>query len=246
MRTILLFFTSLLLVFLVPASALCSEQKHDTLQTGHPDTTYVKKHHHPVSIKPTTDFDQRFSFIRNNSVNIWGQRGGILLNEELKVGVGAYYMDDAKISSRNTNPTIGGRYVKQSLLFGTAYVEPFLLRRKYWELSVPFEIGFGKANSKVFETSNDLFLRSTSRDFLPTGAGLSLSFKLPALPHFKPLSWIGINFLAGYRYCLLQNVYKTDYDGAFWSISGAIFLDRVFDDCRTWKKNRKLQNYEKN
>ncbi|MFI5148185.1 MAG: hypothetical protein ACHQRM_00515 [Bacteroidia bacterium] len=211
----------------------------DTSEKSHSDTASLPVHH-SWSIKPTTDFDQRFSFIRNNAVNIWGQRGGILLNERLKLGVGAYYMDDTRINRRVTYAN-ASHYVKQSLLFGTAYIEPYLIRKKYWELSIPFEIGFGKASSKVFETSTDLFLRSTSRDFLPTGAGLSLSFKLPALPDFKPLSWIGINFLAGYRYCLLQNVYKTDYDGAFWSISGAIFLDRVFDDCRAWKRKRKME-----
>jgi hypothetical protein len=226
----------------VQAAATNPSVAKDSVQKAHTDTGYVCNHHH-YSIKPTTDFDQRFSFIRNNAVNIWGQRAGILLNEKIKFGFGIYYMDDTKINRRNTATVANSaHYVKQSLLFGTTYVEPFLLRRKYWELSVPFEVGFGKASSKVFETSSDLFLRSTSKDFIPAGAGLSLSFKLPALPHFKPLSWIGINFLAGYRYCLLQNVYKTDYDGAFWSVSGAIFLDRVFDDCRTWKRNRRMRN----
>jgi hypothetical protein len=151
-------------------------------------------------------------------------------------------MNDTKMMSRRFGISNPNHYLKQSLLFGTAYIEPFLLRRKYWELSVPFELGYGQASSKVYETSNDLFLRSNSKPFLPTGAGLSLSFKLPAMPHFKPLSWIGINFLAGYRYCLLENVFKTDYDGAFWSISGAIFLDRVSDDIKAWRKQRKLDS----
>jgi hypothetical protein len=195
-----------------------------------------KKH---ASIKPTTDFDQRFSFIRNYSVNIWGQRGGILLNDKWKFGLGAYYMNDTRMNARNirglANPN---QYIKQNLIFGTGYVEPFLIRKKYWELSVPFELGFGKAGSGTYESSNDVLIRTRTKDFIPTGAGLSLSLKFPPIGHFRPTSWVGVNFLAGYRYCLLENVFKTDYDGAFWSISGALFLDRIFDDIRA-KKQRK-------
>jgi hypothetical protein len=238
-----------ILILLLTVQSVCSGSsfgdknlKGDSLQT-HSDTSHVKPKHH-LTCKPTTDFDQRFSFIRNQSVNIWGQRGGVLFNDELKVGLGAYYMDDTKMkSTRITSVTgIPQRYLTQSLIFGTAYIEPYILRRKYWELSVPFELGYGKSSSKFYETSDDAFVRSKSKDFLPAGAGLSLSFKLPALPHFKPLSWVGINFLAGYRYCLLENVFKTDYDGAFWSISGAIFLDRASDDIKAWKLKRKMEN----
>ncbi|HXC03520.1 MAG TPA: hypothetical protein VNZ86_02135 [Bacteroidia bacterium] len=216
--------------------------KEDSLKT---DSTRIR-HRRTTTWKPTTDFDQRFSFIHNQSVNIWGQRGGVLINDEWKTGIGVYYMNDTKMLSRQIAATGGAarHYLTQSLLFGTGYIEPFLLRKKYWELSVPVEFGYGQSAAKIYQSSDDAFVRSTSRVFLPAGAGLSLSLKLPALPHFKPLSWVGINFLAGYRYCLLQNSYKTDYDGAFWSISGAIFLDRVSDDWKLWKRNRKLKNAE--
>jgi hypothetical protein len=213
----------------------------DTLHKQHGDSTSLLHH---TTIKPTTDFDQRFSFIRNNPVNIWGQRGGILINDWLKVGVGGYFMNDTRINIKRQGfqGNVTKRYLKQSLLFGTGYVEPFLIRRTYWEISIPVEAGYGKASSSFYRTSNDVFIRSNSKDFIPAGAGLSFSFKLPALPNFKPLSWIGINLLAGYRYCLLQNVYKTDYDGAFWSISGAIFLDRISDDCKAWKRKKKMEH----
>ena len=213
----------------------------DTLHRQPADTGYVREHHH-TTIKPTTDFDQRFSFIRNYSVNIWGQRGGILLNDEWKFGVGAYYMDDTRMNARTSSGGVNpNHYLKQNLVFGTGYVEPFLIRRTYWELSVPFELGYGKAGSKVYESSTDAQISTRSKDFLPTGAGLSLSLKFPPIGRFKPTSWVGLNFLAGYRYCLLENVFKTDYDGAFWSISGAIFLDRIFDDTRAWKRKRKME-----
>jgi hypothetical protein len=201
------------------------------------DTVKPKPRH--ITIKPTTDFDQRFSFIRSQSVNIWGQRGGILLNDWLKLGVGGYYMDDTRLNSnRPSNGAAETHYSKTSLIFGTAYIEPFLLRRKYWELSVPVEAGYGKADSKVYAETGDISLRASSRNFVPTGAGLSLSLKFPPIGRFLPTSWVGINFLAGYRYCPLASIYKTNYDGAFWSISGALFLDRISDDYKAWKARR--------
>jgi hypothetical protein len=211
----------------VSASSVCGQ---DSLKPVKDSTNVCKRH---ATIKPTTDFDQRFSFIRNYSVNIWGQRGGILLNDEWKFGLGAYYMNDTRMNSRSTS-----RYLKQNLIFGTAYVEPFLIRKKYWELSVPFELGYGKAGSSTYASDNDELIHTRTKDFIPTGAGLSLSLKFPPIGRFKPTSWVGVNFLAGYRYCLLENVFKTDYDGAFWSISGALFLDRIFDDMRA-RKNKK-------
>ena len=215
----------------------------DTLPDKFSDSVKLKSVH-KNTYKPSTDFDQRFSFIRSQSVNIWGQRAGVVLNDWLKFGIGVYYMSNTKMMGLRliANSSIPVHYSQQSLVFGTGYIEPFLIRRTYWELSVPFEIGFGKSFSKVYNTSNDSYLRSNSKDFIPTGAGLSLSVKFPTLPHFKPLSWIGVNFLAGYRYCLLQNDFKTSYDGAFWSVSGAIFLDRISDDYRAWKRNRKIEN----
>jgi hypothetical protein len=198
----------------------------------------VKPTQSHVTIKPTTDFDQRFSFIRSQSVNIWGQRAGILLNDWLKLGVGGYYMNDTRLNNRISKVSPAVHYSKTSLIFGTAYIEPYLLRRTYWELSVPFEAGYGKADSKVYAQTGDVLLRANTRNFVPTGAGLSLSLKFPPIGRFKPTSWVGINFLAGYRFCPLQSVYKTDYDGAFWSISGAIFLDRMSDDYKARKKYR--------
>ncbi|HEU4716687.1 MAG TPA: hypothetical protein VFU15_02595 [Bacteroidia bacterium] len=196
------------------------------------------------SVKPAFDFDQRFSFIRDKKVNIWGERGGVLINEKFKVGVGVYFLKD-KLKSLAVD-TSGPLYTgKRNLYFGTMYFEPFVFRFKFVEFSVPFEAGFGKSIFQVYSSSTNELLNTTKRDFLPTGAGLSLSFKLPPAGRFKPTRWIGINFLAGYRYCVLQNYFQTDYNGMFWSVSGAIFLDRVTDDCREWNHARKQRKADR-
>jgi hypothetical protein len=196
---------------------------------------------HKNTFKPAFDFDQRFSFIRNKRVNIWGVRAGVLVNEKFKVGVGAYFLND-HLKSMDVDslgsPLYSGH---RDLYFGTVYFEPFIFRRKYVELSVPIEAGFGKSIFRVYANNTSDLLHTTTSDFLPAGAGLSLSFKLPPIGRFKPTRWFGINFLVGYRYCFLENTFHTDYDGMYWSVSGAIFLDRFSDDYQEWHGKRKAK-----
>jgi hypothetical protein len=201
------------------------------------DTSKIE--HKKNTFKPTTDFDQRFSFIRGSQVSIWGQKVGILINEKIKVGVGGYFLKDKLQGARLYNSSTPNFYVERNLQYGNIYIEPFLFRKSWWELSIPFEAGFGETHLHDYAVSNDVLIASGVKLFFPTGVGLSLSLKLPPGENWKPFRWVGINFLAGYRYDLDEHVYNTDYDGAFWSISGAIFLDRVFDDYKSWRKKRK-------
>jgi hypothetical protein len=192
---------------------------------GTRDTTRLR------SIKPALDFDQRFSFIRKQPVNIWGQRIGILVNERFKVGIGGYFTNQRFDDNAD--------YVRRKLYFGTVYFEPFLVRKKYWELSIVTEAGFGLSNVKVYESSSNRLDTAEVKDFFPAGAGLSLSLKLPAFFGWRPFRWFGINGLVGYRYDIDENALHTPYDGMFWSISGAIFLDRVSDDIHYWRQRKK-------
>jgi hypothetical protein len=210
-------------------------QTNDSIRKN--DSTYLKKKIR--TINPTTDFDQRFSFIKNSKVNIWGQKVGLLVNEKFKVGIGGYFLKDYLKGSKLFNTGTPTFYVKRDLLFGTFYVEPFIFRKSCWELSVPLEMGFGKTILKSYSVIDDKQISKEVNYFLPTGAGLSLSLKLPEGEHYKPFRWVGINFLVGYRYDLDEHFFNTDYNGLFWSISGAIFLDRIVNDYKIIKSRKK-------
>lgn len=198
-----------------------------------------------ISIKPTTDFDQRFSIIRDKQVSIWGQRIGILINEKFKVGVGGYFLNDRLKSVKVYQDGTPESYLNRNLTFGTMYIEPFFLRKTYYEFSIVIEAGLGRSYYEAYDSKTDNFIGSDKNLFFPTGAGLSLSLKLPATYHIKPLRWIGINFLAGYRYDLFESVFQTDYDGLFYSISGALFLDRISDDYKEWKRKKRSNEVTK-
>ncbi len=205
-------------------------------------------HHRHISIKPSMDFDQRFSFIHGYSVNIWGERVGILINEKFKTGLGVYYLSDRlryKKTDSLGNPLY---YGIRHLYFATVYYEPFFFRRNLWELSLPIEAGYGKSDFHSYDFYTNAPVGHSLKDFIPVGAGLSISFKCPSLKHLRCLRWLGINGLIGYRYDLgtlayeygfATSAFNTGYNGMFWSVSGTIFLDRATDDYKEWKKRRR-------
>ena len=201
------------------------------------DSIQARKH----SVKPAFDFDQRFSLLGPEFVNIWGARAGLLVNDKFKIGFGLYFLGEfnknKKVPLDITTPT----YAKRNLYFGTLYFEPFIFKRKYWELSLPIEAGFGKSIFRTFDSNTNVNTKNESTFFIPSGGGLSLSLKLPAILGWRPSRWIGINFLAGYRYDFKEKYFGTNFDGAFWSVSGAIFLDRIADDIHYWRSVKKFK-----
>ncbi len=207
------------------------------IQYGHAQDTVIAKTH---TIKPTTDFDQRFYYVPGERQNVWGYRVGALINDRYKLGIGGYYMNQHSDQAAETTPVTrtssNSLGVQKQLYLGTIYYEPYLMRRNLWETSIVFETGYGRTvNTTTDKTDNSTTSKQNSI-LIPAGAGLSVNLKLPALFHIECLRWVGINAIAGYRTTIYQQDKEYNYNGAYWSLSGAIFLDKMVDDYRAWKK----------
>ncbi len=131
--------------------------------------------------------------------------------------------------------TSGNEQHRQQLYLGTVYYEPYLIRRNLWESSVVFEAGYGRSVNLLEDPNTKIIASKENKAFIPAGVGLSLNLKMPPLFGFRPIRWLGINAMTGYRKVLFQDGDTLDYDGVYWSISGAIFLDRVLEDLHYWK-----------
>jgi hypothetical protein len=204
--------------------------------------------HRSVSIKPTTDFDQRFYYTGNGCQNVWGYRGGILINDKYKLGIGGYFMNQYTegIASEGVTGTATEQVlVNKQLYLGTFYYEPYLLRRDLWETSLVVEAGYGRTVNTATSKSGNAAIDRQNTIIVPAGVGLSVNIKLPAFFKVACFRWVGINAMAGYRAILYQQDKRYSYNGAYWSLSGAIFLDRVFDDFHTWKKQRDIARSNK-
>jgi hypothetical protein len=192
-----------------------------------------------LSLKPTTDFDQRFSFIDKDGVNIWGYRIGLLVNESFKTGIGGYFL---KQELSGVKLDVDGSPINRltkSVYFGTIYYEPFIFRRKRWEMSMVFELGYGKA---VLDSTNKIrgrYLSKTEQQtFVPAGMGYSVNFIMPDIKGLHFLTYIGINGMIGLRKAVFESDLKYNFDGWYWSIGGAIFLDKILTDMKKGKARR--------
>lgn len=205
--------------------------------------TVVKKDSLPkkkrVSLKPAGDFDQRFSFIGNGGVNIWGYRIGALVNDTYKVGIGGYFLKQESSGVKLDATGVPINQLTKSLYFGTIYYEPFLFRRKRWEMSMVFELGYGKAELDSSNKIRGRFLTKTEKqDFVPAGMGYSVNFIIPDMKGLHFLTYIGLNGMLGLRKAVFNSDLKYNYDGWYWSIGSAVFIDKIFSDLKG--KNKKL------
>ena len=199
--------------------------------------TLIKKDSLPLkkrlSLKPTTDFDQRFSFIENGGVNIWGYRIGVVVNDKFKTGIGGYFLEQSTSGIKVDADGIPFNQLKKSLYFGTIYYEPFLFRRKRWEMSMVFELGYGRA---VLDSTNKIrgrFLTKTEEQiFIPAGMGYSVNFIIPDIKHLHFLTYIGLNGMLGLRKAVFESDLKYNFDGWYWSIGSAIFIDKIYSDIK--------------
>jgi hypothetical protein len=201
-----------------------------------------------LPIKPTTDFDQRFYYMQKRWANVWGYRVGLLVHDKYKIGIGGYYMNEG-IADPNTaadlaiSRTSGSQQYRQQLYLGTVYYEPYLIRRNLWESSVVFETGYGRSVNLQQDSATKIISGKQNKAFIPAGIGLSVNLKMPPLFGCRPIRWLGINAIAGYRKVLFQDGDPYNYDGIYWSISGAIFLDRVLEDLHNWKVKKEKRKY---
>ncbi|MEP7277570.1 MAG: hypothetical protein ABI813_02910 [Bacteroidota bacterium] len=195
-----------------------------------------------ITIKPTTDFDQRFYYVpEGGRQNVWGYRAGILINDKYKLGIGGYYMNrlaDKPLTALGSGLKANALALRRQLYLGTVYYEPYLLRKTLWESSLVFETGYGRTVTTSPDKTTNTMDAKRNALLVPVGIGLSVNIKLPAIFRVQCFRWVGINAMAGYRGILYQQEKQYKYNGFYWSLGGAIFLDRILEDWRKRKTGR--------
>ena len=117
-------------------------------------------------------------------------------------------------------------------------------------MSLVFELGYGnavlqrdrlvaQANATGTGVDTVYVSRTVRQDFVPAGMGISFNFKIPDVKGAKFLSYIGINAMAGYRKILFNTDIRENYDGWYWSIGSAIFIDKIFSDIKKRRLSKK-------
>ena len=192
-----------------------------------------------IHLKPTTDFDQRFSYIDNKAINIWGYRIGVVVDDKYKVGIGGYMTEQETEGIIVDEAGTPQNKLKKSLYFGTVYFEPFLFRKKRWEMSLLFELGYGNAildSTDILKSGTQT--KTKTELFIPAGLGVSVNFIIPEIKGLHFLTYMGLNAMVGVRGTVFNSNPNNNYNGLFWSVGTAIFIDKIFTDIKLGKKRK--------
>lgn len=213
----------------------------------------------PKSLTFTASTDQRFFFFsdtRNENnrripVSVYGVQAGFLSPlrrprpglrsgrpVSFKAG-GGFFFANQTLNRPGLLPNTS-ESITRRLRYVTLNFEPFLLRKKTFEVSLPLEVGFGL--SRYERTSDEPDKQELDRGyFVPAGAGLAFSYMFPHPRWFRPLRWFGVNLLGGYRITLKRDIpeSKINYNGFYVSVGPAFFLENFTADVKAWRKKRK-------
>lgn len=116
------------------------------------------------------------------------------------------------------------------LNYATFFYQYVMLDKRFLEIDVPLEIGFGKFTNKQIDTDNGDVILNESGVIVPTGAGLQFVL--------KPFRWIGFSTTGGYRYVLDKNV-DLDFNGLYYSFGLWLDIRQIYREIKFFGYTRK-------
>ena len=168
-------------------------------------------------LRPYLNADSRNSFNPTNLTNISGLQYGVRVNEYHTFGIGLYTL--SRFSTNNT--PIDAIFKINSLGYMNLFYEYILLNKKYYRLSLPFEVGVGGFEGKSLDTLSTK--TNILKLFVPLGAAAKFVV--------KPVRWMGISTMIGYRYIpYKQNL--VDYDGLYYSVGVWVDFRQIYRDIK--------------
>lgn len=193
----------LFLLLLIPAlinaqDSISSQFIKDSLQIAKPGI-----------LRPQFRFDNRISFHEGQALSISGFDAGILMINKLRLTLGYYRMQNRLKSYDETiDDQEFGRIVHMD--YGSLNTELIYKDTRFISWGMPLEIGAGQntIQDKNITTGEVLSAR--------TGGLLFVNFGLSGT--YKPMRFLGLKVMVGYRKVAINQVKDFNYDGFFTSI----------------------------
>lgn len=178
----------------------------------------------PKTIYPQLALDNRKSFIRNSPVDIKGFYAGILFKSRYKFGIGYYQVDDEGHANKKVKDKQLVTIRDLELYYTTFNFEFLAINRRYIKLGLPVDLGYGFSNISLYDENKSKLLYHSVGKFTPISIGTELTI--------KPLRWVGVTGLIGYRKILRHSETRMDFDGLFFSYGIAIDVKEIVKDIR--------------
>jgi hypothetical protein len=179
--------------------------------------------------RPFLAIDNRASFIRDNPVNFKGLQLGIILYENHTMGFGFYNINQN--SKKQVRTIDNSRTINQylTLNYTTTFYSYAFIEKKYFEINLPVEIGFGRYRIQVEDSATGKMISDKSAGIVPIGAGVELVI--------KPIRWIGISSMGGYRY--VRENSRINFNGWYYSIGLWIDIRQIYRDIKFYGFQKK-------
>ena len=176
-------------------------------------------------IKPYANIDFRNAYVTKSFLSLVGLRAGATINSHHIFGLGIYTLNKFPIFKSDRVK----KYQFEEVTYGTLFYEYRILDRKYFDVLLPFEIGYGTYTARIVDETVSTVISSK---MIPTGFGV----KCLVMPH----AWIGFKFGAGYRY-VWEESFRVGLDGAYFTIGVRIDLDHMSQDIRYNRLKKKYK-----
>lgn len=187
----------------------------------------------PKVAKPYLRVENKSSFISKEPVNLAGFLAGATFYEKHIFCAGYYILNrrtQKAIELIDENKITTREYLKLNyFVFSYQYI---LLNKKYLQINTPFEVGYGLYTTRTTDVK-DNFITESKGDIIPLSAGLQFIF--------KPIKWLGISCIGGYRLALQENNTNLNFTGLYYSFGLWVDARYLYRNTLYFNKKRKYK-----
>jgi hypothetical protein len=181
-------------------------------------------------VRPQFRFDNRQTFVSKQALGITGFDAGVLLSDKLRVTLGYYSMKDrlAEFDEVIEGEEFG-RLIE--LRYGSFNTELIYRDTRFLSFGMPLEVGVGV---NKFQNKN-----ITTGQVLSTQKGVVAFVNFGMSATFKPMRFLGLKGMIGYRKVAYNQVKDYNFDGFFTSIGLNIDVHAIVTDVRMYRLKKK-------
>jgi hypothetical protein len=181
-------------------------------------------------VRPQFRFDNRQTFVGKQTLQISGFDAGVLLSEKLRVTLGYYTMSDRlKQFDEIKDGAEFGRLV--DLKYGSLNTELIFRDTRFLSFGMPLEIGAGV---NTFENRN-----ITTGELVDRQSGVVAFANFGMTATFKPMRFLGLKAMIGYRKVAYNKVKDYDFDGFFTGIGLNIDVHAITTDVKMYRLKKR-------
>jgi hypothetical protein len=186
----------------------------------------------PKLVRPQFKFDNRLTWYEGQTLVINGLDAGVLLKDKLRFTLGYYSLNDDLNAFKETIDSIDvGRLIK--INYGSLNCEFIYKDARFFSLGMPLEIGVGQNELKYKNFETDEIYKKEKGFLAIAYFGLSATF--------KPIRWIGLKGIVGYRKSIFNQVKDFNFDGLFTSLGLNIDFREIVKDVQMFNLKKKYK-----